>query len=68
MKILVRIEAPHFVAGCVAVGCLSLPPFLNYKIISAAPILGWTNGRLLQQLVDWCEKKGYTIETYEVGD
>jgi hypothetical protein len=52
---LVRITAPHFVAG------------LEYRkstgvVTNAAPILGWTVGKDIEYVKAWCRKKNYTYE------
>ena len=61
-RILIRIEAPHYVAGAIA----ELQENSNYKIIKAAPIISWMKGDFVNGIVDWCKEKGYKIETYEV--
>jgi hypothetical protein len=52
-RVLVRIVAPHFVAGVEAD---------NGRVVRAAPILhymlGWTGGRL----ASYCARKGWTWE------
>ena len=69
--ILIRIKAPHFVAGCVAEEVdLTKPSACDYFKITreCAPILRWTVGKGLLEIEEWCEQKGYTMETYAIFD
>lgn len=50
---LVRIEAPHLVAGVVAVGG---------RVVEAAPILGYMLGWSGIDVADYCARKGWSWE------
>lgn len=47
-----RIEAPHFVAGVETVDRI---------ITRAAPIVKWTRGKNIRELLDYCRRKGWKI-------
>lgn len=49
---MIHITAPHFCAGAV---------IINGRIVRAAPILGWTHGKSVQQGEAWCRRKGYEV-------
>jgi len=49
---LIRITAPHFVAGIVA----------DSVVTRAAPILGYMRGWDGRQVADYCKRKGWTWE------
>ena len=50
--VMVRVEAPHFVAGMVVV---------NDKVIRTAPILHWAKGKTMQELRPYLQRKGWTV-------
>jgi len=50
MEILVRIVAPHFVAGLV---------IRDDKCVEAAPILAWAVGKRRRQLSDYFKRRGW---------
>jgi hypothetical protein len=51
---LIRIEAPHFVAGAV---------ILYGRCVRAAPIIRKaTVGKTAQEVVSWAQQKGYTMQ------
>ena len=51
---LVRVVAPHFVAGIVA---------RDGVVIDAAPILSWSIGKTQNYLTKYFNKKGWTYES-----
>lgn len=51
---LVRVVAPHFVAGVLVNSEL--------HIVVAAPILGWARGKHIAWLADYCKAKGWGVE------
>ncbi|HEY2534698.1 MAG TPA: hypothetical protein VGJ20_43455 [Xanthobacteraceae bacterium] len=55
MEKLIRIEAPHFVAGIV----------IDRKnmVVDAAPILKWMIGRDVHDCLSYFEKQGYRVTT-----
>jgi hypothetical protein len=60
---LLRIVAPHFVAGVVVDESTRM-------IITAAPILRWSLGKHAGFLVKYCKKKNWSIEVvkFEEGE
>jgi hypothetical protein len=56
---LLRITAPHFVAGVVVDGRM---------IVRAAPILQWSVGRSVGFLTVWARGKGYIVESFILGE
>jgi len=67
-NLLIRVQTPYYVAGCVATPLLSNPEGLNYRIFKTAPILNWCQNKLLCDLEKWIAQKGFTIEIYDVGE
>lgn len=64
---LMRVVAPHFVAGVVVE--LGGPPDLPLcealyygRVIEAAPILHWSVGRIYEHLWSYAQRKGWQIE------
>lgn len=45
-----RIEAPHFVAGLVVE---------DGRVVEAAPILGWANGKEWREVRAYCKRNGW---------
>ena len=49
-KQLLRIEAPHFVAGAL---------FTRGRCVDAAPILRWCVGKPLLTITDYCKRRSW---------
>lgn len=47
---LIRIEAPHFVAGIIVI---------DGKCVRPAPILKWTRGKDVETVRAYCERRGW---------
>lgn len=54
MERLIRVSAPHYVAGMI------VDP--NDRILRAAPILGWSVGKSLFNVSKYLRSKGYQLE------
>lgn len=54
--VVIRIVAPHFVAGVVP---------HNGRVVNAAPVLGYMTHWTGKQVADYCAKKGWTWERIE---
>ncbi len=53
---LLRISAPHFVAGVI---------LWDGVVVNAAPILRWSVGKTEGHLRDYCHRKHWQIETID---
>lgn len=50
MKQLLRIEAPHFVAGAL---------FSRGRCVDAAPIIHWCVGKSLLEITSYCKRRAW---------
>ena len=55
---LIRIEAPHFVAGIV---------YENEVIIRIAPIIKYMDTWFISNVISYCNKKGYKYQIFDQG-
>ena len=55
MNALIRVQAPHFVAGAV---------MTEDKIVHAAPIIRWMVGKKRDYLRRYCKRKGWEIRAF----
>jgi len=53
---LIRIEAPHFVAGIV---------YENEVIIRIAPIIKYMDTWFISNVISYCNKKGYKYQIFD---
>lgn len=53
MEGLLRIVAPHFVAGLVVAGC---------EVSETAPILRYMLDWPIWEVIDYCDRKGWKVE------
>ena len=57
MDYLVRIEAPHFVAGLIC--------DKNHNCIETAPILYWGKGKNMKWIYEYCNKRKWKVLFYK---
>lgn len=62
-RYMIRIEAPHFVAGVIVSG-----PAGSRVVVKAAPILRWSMGKPARELARWCERKRHRWMFWEIPD
>lgn len=57
-KVLLRVSAPHFVAGAVCA---------DERVETTAPILKYMKTWTLREVEEYCEKKGWQLEAEEIS-